>query len=76
METSPTLLFGIFAMFALSLASIGIYGVVAYSVAQRTHELGIRLALGAQTRDVLRMIITQGMILALIGAGLGLVGAS
>lgn len=69
------LLFGAFAMFALLLASIGIYGVIAYSVAQRTHEIGIRLAVGAQTKDVLKMIITQGMILALIGAGLGLVGA-
>ena len=69
------LLFGVFSMFALLLASIGIYGVIAYSVAQRTHEIGIRLALGAQTRDVRRMIITQGMVLALIGAGLGLAGA-
>jgi predicted permease len=69
------LLFGIFSMFALLLASIGIYGVLAYSVAQRTHEIGIRLALGAQTNDVRRMIVTQGMILALIGAGLGLAGA-
>jgi putative ABC transport system permease protein len=69
------LLFGVFSMFALLLASIGIYGVIAYSVAQRTHEIGIRLAVGAQTRDVMKMIIKQGMILALIGAGLGLAGA-
>jgi putative ABC transport system permease protein len=69
------LVFGVFSMFALLLASIGIYGVIAYSVAQRTHEIGIRLALGAQTREVLRMIITQGMVLALIRASLGLAGA-
>ena len=69
------LLFGTFSVFALLLATIGIYGVIAYSVAQRTHEIGIRLALGAQTRDVRRMIVTQGMMLAFIGAGLGLAGA-
>lgn len=69
------LLFGVFSMLALLLASIGIYGVIAYSIVQRTHEIGIRLALGAQTKDVRRMIITQGMVLALIGAGLGLAGA-
>jgi putative ABC transport system permease protein len=69
------LLFGAFSMFALLLASIGIYGVIAYSVAQRTHEIGIRLALGAQTTDVRRMIITQGMVLTLIGAVLGLAAA-
>jgi putative ABC transport system permease protein len=69
------LLFGVFAMFALLLTSIGLYGVIAYSVAQRTHEIGIRLALGAQRRTVLGMIIKQGMILTLIGAVVGLVGA-
>ena len=69
------LLFGTFSVFALLLATIGIYGVIAYSVAQRTHEIGIRLALGAQRRTVLGMIIKQGMILTLIGAVVGLVGA-
>jgi putative ABC transport system permease protein len=69
------LLFGVFSIFALLLASIGVYGLIAYSVAQRTHEIGIRLAVGAQTKDVLRMIITQGVILTLVGASLGLAGA-
>jgi len=69
------LLFGVFSIFALLLATIGIYGVIAYSVAQRTHEIGIRLALGAQARDIRRMILTQGMLVTLIGAGIGLAGA-
>jgi putative ABC transport system permease protein len=69
------LLFGVFALVALLLAAVGIYGVLAYMVTHRTHEIGIRLALGAQTRDVLWLIVRQGLALTLIGVALGLVGA-
>jgi putative ABC transport system permease protein len=67
------LLFGVFAFIAMILASIGIYGVMSYSVTQRTHELGVRIALGAQSRQILKLVVVNGMALAAIGMALGLI---
>jgi putative ABC transport system permease protein len=68
-------LFTVFAVLALFLASIGLYGVMAYSVRQRTQEIGVRMALGAQASDVLRMVTTHGVRLIGLGLAIGLIGA-
>jgi len=71
----PLQLLGAFALLALALSALGIYGVTAYGVTQRTQEIGVRIAIGAQRSDVLRMVMAGAARLAAIGVGLGLLGA-
>jgi putative ABC transport system permease protein len=68
-------LIGLFAMLAVFLASVGVYGVLSQSVAQRTHEFGVRMALGARAQDVVSMTVREGMKLAFLGAAIGSLGA-
>jgi putative ABC transport system permease protein len=71
----PLVVLGVFASMALVLAAVGIYGVVSYSVSQRTHEMGIRMALGARRQDALRLVVAQGFKFALLGVTIGIIGA-
>jgi ABC-type antimicrobial peptide transport system permease subunit len=70
-----TLLLGLFAAIALTLAGIGVYGLLAHGVAQRVNEFGVRMALGASSADVVRLVVRQGIVLAVTGLAIGLVSA-
>jgi len=65
----------LFAALALVLAMVGLYGVISYSVAQRTHEFGVRMALGAERRDILKLVVGQGSRVVVVGVGMGILGA-
>jgi putative ABC transport system permease protein len=67
--------FGLLGMLGLVLASVGLYGVIAYTASQRTHEIGIRMALGAKPLEILRLVLRQGLVLALVGVAVGLATA-
>ena len=71
----PMLLLSAFAGVAMLLAMLGIYGVTSYYVTQRTHEIGVRMALGAQIVDVLKLVLQRAMLMAIVGIGIGVIGA-